>query len=177
VMRDAMVLFEDQVAKGNEKFVERFMASNQMNRTLLEEVKHRCNKRSMPRTWGRCRHPATMYLKWIANARDCDWLVAFFFFFITWCMDFGKEITRTSAYANWHVITCLLQYPTLLRHFAKEHRRFSKESPHKGITPRIASLFDSLFSGTFASCATAPPPLLSQKAQLTRKSRWHLKPS
>jgi hypothetical protein len=63
VMADAMVLFEDQVAKGNEKFMERFMASNQMNRTLVEEAKHRCNMRSMPRTWGRYRHPATMYLK------------------------------------------------------------------------------------------------------------------
>jgi hypothetical protein len=62
-MTDAMVLFEDQVAKGNEKFVQRFMASNQMNRILVEEVKHRCNMRNMPRTWGRYRHPATMYLK------------------------------------------------------------------------------------------------------------------
>ena len=32
MMQDAMELFEDQVAKGNEKFAERFMASNQMNR-------------------------------------------------------------------------------------------------------------------------------------------------
>lgn len=63
MMQDAMALFEDQVAKGNEKFVERFIASNEMNRTLLEEVKHRRNKRSMPQTWGRYRHPATMYLK------------------------------------------------------------------------------------------------------------------
>jgi hypothetical protein len=62
MMQDAMALFEDQVAKGNEKFVERFMASNEINRTFLEEGKHRYNKRNMPRTWGRCRHPATMYL-------------------------------------------------------------------------------------------------------------------
>jgi hypothetical protein len=62
-MQDAMALFEEQVAKGNEKFAERFMASNRMNHTLLEEVKHRRNKRSMPQTWGRYRHPATMYLK------------------------------------------------------------------------------------------------------------------
>lgn len=62
-MQDVMVVFEDQVAKGNEKFVEKFMASNKMNCTLLEEVKHRYNKRSMPQTWGRYRHPATMYLK------------------------------------------------------------------------------------------------------------------
>ena len=63
LMHDAMAMFEDQVAKGNEKFVERFIASNQMNRTLVEEVKQRLNRRSMPRTWGRCRHSATMYHK------------------------------------------------------------------------------------------------------------------
>ncbi|THC98128.1 hypothetical protein EYZ11_002416 [Aspergillus tanneri] len=63
VMQNAMNLFEDQVAKGNEKFVERFIASNQMNRILVEEVKRRRNMRSMPRTWGRCKHPATMYFK------------------------------------------------------------------------------------------------------------------
>lgn len=63
MMQDAMELFEDQVAKGNEKFAERFIASNQMNRTLVDESKHRRNMRSMPRTWGRWRHPATMYLQ------------------------------------------------------------------------------------------------------------------
>jgi hypothetical protein len=62
-MQDVMTLFEDQVAKGNEKFVERLIASNKMNCTLLEEVKHCHNKRSMAQTWGRYRHPATMYLK------------------------------------------------------------------------------------------------------------------
>ncbi|KAJ6093841.1 hypothetical protein N7499_003172 [Penicillium canescens] len=60
VMQEAIEIFEDQVAKGNEKFVERFIASNQINRTWVEEVKHRRNMRSMPRTWGRCKHPATM---------------------------------------------------------------------------------------------------------------------
>lgn len=63
VILDAMGLYKDQVAKGNEKFVERFIACNQMNRTLVEEVKHRCNKRNMPRTWAKYRHPATMYFK------------------------------------------------------------------------------------------------------------------
>jgi hypothetical protein len=63
MMQDAMALFEEQVAKGNEKFVERFIASNKMNYTLLEEVKNLRNKRSMPQTWGRYRHPSTMYLK------------------------------------------------------------------------------------------------------------------
>jgi hypothetical protein len=62
-MQDAMELFEDQVAKGNEKFVERFIASHQASRTLVDEVKHRRNIRRMPRTWGKWRHPATMYFK------------------------------------------------------------------------------------------------------------------
>ncbi|KID82058.1 hypothetical protein MGU_10628 [Metarhizium guizhouense ARSEF 977] len=63
MMQDVMELFEDQVAKGNEKFAERFIASHQMNRTLMDEVSHQRNMRSMPRTWGRYRHPATMYFK------------------------------------------------------------------------------------------------------------------
>lgn len=63
VMQDAMTVFKEQVAKGNEKFVERFIASNEANRTLLGEVKQLRNKRSMRQTWGRYRHPATMYLK------------------------------------------------------------------------------------------------------------------
>lgn len=63
IMQEIMALFEDQVAKGNEKFVERFIASNKLNCTLLEEAKHHRNRRSMAQTWGRYRHPATMYLK------------------------------------------------------------------------------------------------------------------
>jgi hypothetical protein len=63
IMQDTMAVFEEQVAKGNEKFVERSIASNEMNRTMLAEVKQLRNKRSMPQTWGRYRHPATMYLK------------------------------------------------------------------------------------------------------------------
>lgn len=46
-MQDAIELFEDQVAKGNEKFAERFIASNQMNRTLVDESKHRRNMPTM----------------------------------------------------------------------------------------------------------------------------------
>ncbi|KAL4761087.1 uncharacterized protein BDW70DRAFT_51674 [Aspergillus foveolatus] len=63
MMQGAMDLFEDQVAKGNDAFLERFIDSTQSIGVLLDEVKHRRNKRSMPRTWGRYRHPATMYAK------------------------------------------------------------------------------------------------------------------
>jgi hypothetical protein len=62
-MEDALELFKEQVAKGNDKFAERFMASTQSIGILMEEVKQQRNQRSMPRTWGRYRHPATMYLK------------------------------------------------------------------------------------------------------------------
>lgn len=43
IMQDIMALFEDQVAKGNEEFAERFIASNKLNYTLLEEVKQHRN--------------------------------------------------------------------------------------------------------------------------------------
>ena len=62
-MQDVMLLADEQAAKGNDKFVEIFIASNQANCTLLEEVKSLRNKRTMARTWDRHRHPATMYLK------------------------------------------------------------------------------------------------------------------
>ena len=62
-MRDVMALFDEQVVKGNEKFIERFIAANEMNCTSLEEVARCQNRRRMPQTWGRYRHPATMYLK------------------------------------------------------------------------------------------------------------------
>ncbi|KAL2803019.1 hypothetical protein BJX63DRAFT_89756 [Aspergillus granulosus] len=51
-MLEAMELLEDQVAKGNEKFVERSMASNQINRMLVEEVRHHRSMRSVPRALG-----------------------------------------------------------------------------------------------------------------------------
>ena len=55
-----MLLADEQAAKGNDKFVERFIASNQANCTLLEEVKSLRNKRTMARTWDRHRHPARL---------------------------------------------------------------------------------------------------------------------
>jgi hypothetical protein len=63
IMQGAMDLLEDQVAKGNNAFLERFMDSTQSSGVLMEEVKNRRNKRSMPRTWGRYRHPS-------ANVRE-----------------------------------------------------------------------------------------------------------
>jgi hypothetical protein len=62
-MQDAMVIFDEQAAKGNEKIVEKFIASNQLTCALVDEVENLRNKRSMPSTWGRYRHPATKYFK------------------------------------------------------------------------------------------------------------------
>ena len=60
-MQLAMDLFQEQRAKGNDKFAERFMAANVSNRTLVQEVKTLQNQRTMPRTWASWKHPATMY--------------------------------------------------------------------------------------------------------------------
>jgi MULE transposase domain len=63
IMGDAMVILEEQAAKGNTRFVEKFMSSSQSICTLVDEVHSLQNRRSMPATWGRYRHPATMYLR------------------------------------------------------------------------------------------------------------------
>ncbi|KAK9357301.1 hypothetical protein V1504DRAFT_472177 [Lipomyces starkeyi] len=57
MMQDVTSLFEEQVAKGNDEFVERFMVSNEANRLCWRKSS------TKPQTWGRCRHPATMFLK------------------------------------------------------------------------------------------------------------------
>ena len=63
MIQEALALADDQFEKGSEKFVEKFMLSGEPYRVLLEEVKSRQRKRNGLKTWGRYRHPATMYLK------------------------------------------------------------------------------------------------------------------
>jgi hypothetical protein len=63
VMHQAMALFQEQKAKGNVQFVEKFMAANHANLVLLEEIQRLKNRRTMPQTWGKRQHPATMYYK------------------------------------------------------------------------------------------------------------------
>ncbi|KAK9312641.1 hypothetical protein V1524DRAFT_243382 [Lipomyces starkeyi] len=58
-MQFAMELFQEQRAKGNDKFAEKFMAANASKRTLVQEVK--TIQRTMPRTWASWKHPVTMY--------------------------------------------------------------------------------------------------------------------
>jgi hypothetical protein len=60
-MQSAMDYFQEQRAKGNVKFVEKFVAANASNRTLVQEVKILQNQRAMRRTWAAWKHPATMY--------------------------------------------------------------------------------------------------------------------
>ena len=60
-MRSALEIAEEQHEKGNTAFVDRFIASNVPNLTLVEEVDRKRNRRTINPTWGRYRHPATMY--------------------------------------------------------------------------------------------------------------------
>jgi len=41
--------------------MEKFIAANASNRTLVQEVKILQNQRTMRRTWAAWKHPATMY--------------------------------------------------------------------------------------------------------------------
>ena len=61
MMRRAMAIYDEQEARGNKRFVEQFIESNASNQTLVEEIQHRNNRHTMPLTWSRKKHPATMY--------------------------------------------------------------------------------------------------------------------
>jgi hypothetical protein len=63
IMQSAMDIFNEQRKKGNMKFIEKFMAANEMNRTLVEEINRMRKRHTMPRTWAKNRHPATFYYK------------------------------------------------------------------------------------------------------------------
>ena len=60
-MQFALDVFREQQAKGNEKFVQKFMAMYGSIETLVEEVKALENRRTMRRTWDTWKHPLTMY--------------------------------------------------------------------------------------------------------------------
>jgi hypothetical protein len=64
-MQSAIDICRGQKAKGNVKFVEAFMAAKGMNQIpkLVEEIRKLENKRTMPLTWTRNEHPATMYYR------------------------------------------------------------------------------------------------------------------
>ena len=60
-VQSAMDMAREQRAKGNNKFVQRFIAAHALIRTLVQEVKLLRNQRTMRRTWTAWKHPATMY--------------------------------------------------------------------------------------------------------------------
>jgi hypothetical protein len=60
-VQSAMDIVREQRAKGNSKFVQKFIAKHASIRTLVQEVKVLRNQRTMGRTWAAWKHPATMY--------------------------------------------------------------------------------------------------------------------
>ena len=70
MMQSAMDIFHEQKANGNIKFVEKFIAANAMNQHLVEEIQRLKNRHTIPLTWARNRHPATMYYRQALACKD-----------------------------------------------------------------------------------------------------------
>ena len=62
-MTSVIEMYKEQLSGGNVDFARRVFASQQSNWTLLEEVTAKRNKQTTPTTWGRKKHPATMYYR------------------------------------------------------------------------------------------------------------------
>ena len=60
-VQSALDITREQHAKGNSRFVQKFIAAHASIRILVQEVKLRRNQHTMPRTWAVWKHPATMY--------------------------------------------------------------------------------------------------------------------
>jgi len=56
-------IIKDQKAKGNHKFLKKVMTSTSGVQRLVQDVSSLERQRTMPRTWGSWKHPATMYFK------------------------------------------------------------------------------------------------------------------
>ena len=56
-------LVNEQVGIGNIKFLQKVEEANSKNVTLVDEIEHRKNQRTMPKTWIPNRHAATIYYK------------------------------------------------------------------------------------------------------------------
>ena len=63
ILLAAAEICKDQKAKGNKIFLEKVAASQASTRRLVEEITSLRNRRSMPQTWARYKHPATMYYR------------------------------------------------------------------------------------------------------------------
>ena len=60
-MHRAMEISDEQEARGNVRFVQKFIESNASNQTLVEEIQQLNNRHTTTLTWARRRHHATMY--------------------------------------------------------------------------------------------------------------------
>ena len=57
----AVEIAQEQLDKGNSKFLEKFLDNNVSNILLAEELTRVRAQRTMPRTWASHKHPATIY--------------------------------------------------------------------------------------------------------------------
>ena len=57
----ALEVFREQQAKGNERFIKKFMGMYASLETFVEEVNALENRRTMRRTWDTWEDPLTMY--------------------------------------------------------------------------------------------------------------------
>jgi hypothetical protein len=60
-VQSAIDMAREQRAKGNGKFVQKFITAYVSIRTLVQEVKSLRNQRTMRQTWAAWKYPATMY--------------------------------------------------------------------------------------------------------------------
>ncbi|KAI0991545.1 hypothetical protein K3495_g16642 [Podosphaera aphanis] len=59
-MFTAMEYWDEQRARGHSKIVEEFM-KNKDNVTMVDEIQHLKDRRSMPKTWASNKNPLTTY--------------------------------------------------------------------------------------------------------------------
>ena len=58
-----MEISDEQEARGNVRFVQKYIESNASNQTLVEEIQQLNNRHTTLLTWARRRRHATMYYK------------------------------------------------------------------------------------------------------------------
>ena len=63
ILQSALEICYDQKTKGNRRFLREFAESLTSAQKLVDEVAALQNRRSMPWTWAKYKHPATMYYR------------------------------------------------------------------------------------------------------------------
>jgi hypothetical protein len=63
MMHSLMEEYHKQKALGNIKFMKAFIAGNSKNQMLMDDLQRLKSQRTMPLTWTRHKHPATMYYR------------------------------------------------------------------------------------------------------------------